>query len=890
MREGEKMKVNLDDVAMPYEVEGVTFRNPFYVGSGPTSKSIKHLVKAAETGWGGASIKLTFDPAPYVNIEPRYGWFAERGYLSFSAETRLDVEEGLRLIEAGRRETSDFALMANITYIGDKPGVIGWVEMAKRFESAGAHIVELNMCCPNMSYNVRVSGKQDTSHQTGASLGQNPEALSHIVGEVRKAIGIPLFVKLTPEGGRISQVAQACFESGADAVGGTANRLGVPQVDIYNPRKAPYQLQVEPSMSCFCGPWLRPLAFRDVYEIRKLVGAGPRITAAGGISELEDVVTAAMCGADLFCICTGILLKGYEFLAPLIVELKEYMRQMGYEKMSDMRDILVEEITPATKLTVRKGYARKKNEYLRGPCQAACPFDVPVQDYVTYVAEGDFESAYRMIASRNPLQSVCGWVCDYPCESECTRGMLDEPVAIRRIKRFVLERAAQEGWRPEIERAESRSEKVAVVGSGPAGLSAAYHLARAGYGVTVFERSDKAGGMLRHAIPRFRLPEAVLDAEIEMIRGMGVEIALGKALGADLSVGSLKADGYGAVVLAIGASAGRDLGLPGEEACGCVTALDFLEPAAKDEEIEVGKRVAVIGGGFTAVDSARTALRLGAEEVFILYRRTRDEMPATSEEVAEAEEEGVKVMYLVSPREIVALDGAVTALRMVNHVLGEQDDSGRRRPEEVEGTEFTLEVDMVISAVSQTLAQDAEALGVAVAGGVIETGEDGVTTSAEGVFAAGDAATGAKTVISAVAAGYRAAVAVDSVIAGDDAFLDPLPELTPADKELVLSRNPGVVRRSRIAPQAREAAERAGDMETYESVMTEAEAVAEAARCLKCGCAVTCGLCERICSSFAIHLEDDSHRINKEECHACGMCAQLCPNDNIEMVEEAVEA
>ncbi len=387
---------SLEDMRLPVQVAGVTFRNPFYVGSGPTSKCVEQLVKADECGWAGASLKLTFDPAPYVSLAPRYGWFTRQKFLAFSAETRLTMEDGLRLAREGRKQCrDDFVVMANITYAGDQPGVEGWVDMAKRFEDAGVHIVELNMCCPNMSYNVRLSGRQDTAHQTGASLGQNAEALAHIVGEVKRALRIPLFVKLTPEGGRIAEVAHACVQAGADAIGGTANRLGIPPVDIRHPTRSPYDLQKQPSMSCLSGPWIRPLAFRDIYEMRKRVGPQPRLTAAGGIMELEDVVTAAMCGGDLMCICTGTMLKGFEMLPPLMAELKAYMQEMGYEGFSDMRDVLVEAITPATELTVEPGFAREKEPDV--PCKIAekCALCERICPSLAIALQGDTPSVDR---------------------------------------------------------------------------------------------------------------------------------------------------------------------------------------------------------------------------------------------------------------------------------------------------------------------------------------------------------------------------------------------------------------------------------------------------------------------------------------------------------------
>ena len=883
------MRVNLADMQIPTQIGDVTFRNPFYVASGPTSKSIEHLVKADQMGWAGASIKLTFDPAPYVSLDPRYGWWKDQDLLSFSAESRLGVEAGLQLVAQGRKECRpDFRIMANITYVGDKPGVQGWVDMAKKFEDIGAHIIELNMCCPNMSYNVHLSGKQDTAHQTGASLGQNAEALGAIVAAVRKGISLPLFVKITPEGGRIAQVAKACFDAGADTVCGVANRLGIPLVDLDDPLKSPYQLQKEPSMSCLSGPWIRPLALRDIYEIRKFVGPDPRLSYAGGLMDLRDTITAVACGADLLAVCTGILLKGFEMLPPLVAELKTYLKDKGYAGLADIRDGLVREITPATKLTITKGVARKKNAALRGPCETACPFNVPAQDYVRLIADGDFESAYQVIAGHSPLQSVCGWVCNHPCETECTRALIDEPLRIRDLKRFVLERAAKENWIPDIVRAPQHNHKAAVIGAGPAGLSAAFHLARAGYKVTIFEAREKAGGMLRYAIPRFRLPENILEAELTTLRNLGVKLQTGKRFGEHITHESLKAKGYQTCILAIGASAGLPLGIPGENTQGCITALDYLDKTACGQTTNPGKRVAIIGGGFTAVDSARTAIRQGAEEVYLLYRRTRNEMPATSEEVDEAETEGVKIMYLVSPKEIIAENGQVAAIRMVNHVLAEPDTSGQRRPEEVEGTEFTLAIDTVISAVSQKIAQNEAQLGIKLDGNKIATAADNVSTDIEYIFAAGDAATGPDSIIAAIAGGYNAALAADRAITKDSAFLHPLPQLTPADKELILARNPNTVKRNRIQPNLRTAEERIRDFDTYQTVMTEAEAIAEASRCLNCGCTAACGLCQRICSSFAVSLDPHTRQeqIDTEKCHACGMCVQLCPNKNIELVAE----
>jgi len=456
---------------------------------------------------------------------------------------------------------------------------------------------------------------------------------------------------------------------------------------------------------------------------------------------------------------------------------------------------------------------------------------------------------------------------------------------IREIKRFVLERGWELGWQPVVERAEPRDEKVAVIGSGPAGIACAYDAARAGYQVTVFEKAPEAGGMLRYGIPRFRLPVEALDRELEALESLGVTIETGKALGRDFSLQSLRDEGYEAVFLGIGALEPTGLGVRGEDAQGVYSAVEFLGGYHSGQTPEIGGRVAVIGGGFTAVDAARTAVRLGAEEVFILYRRTRDEMPATPEEVREAEEEGVRVMYLVSPKEVLADGGTVTGLRMVNHVLGEPDAGNRRRPVEVEGTEFTLSCDTVIVATGQQVAL--EEAGLKVTGERTIESSDTTATDVPGVFAAGDAVSGPATVIEAVAGGKRAAASIDRYLAGTEAFLEYPPESTQVEPEDALVRVDDLERKYRPEVETVSPAKRTAGFETFTRTLTAEEAVAEAQRCLGCGCGVGCGLCERVCQSFAVKLcGADEYDIDEEKCVACGMCYRLCPNQNIEVVAD----
>ena len=877
------------EIYMPVMISGVTFKNPFYVSSGPTTKSVKQLKRIEETGWAAASIKLTIDPAPYINRVPRYAVFEDRNALCFTAEKRLKFYEGLTLIEDAKKVLNDLILMANITYAGDE-GVAGWVNMSKKFEEAGADIIELNMCCPNMSYNVEISSGDEKSSKvrTGASLGQQGDAVAEIVREIKKVIKIPLFVKLTPEGGRIAQVAKALYSAGADAVGGAANRLGIPPIDLDDPGKAVYHLQKEISISCHSGPWLKPLALRDTYEIRKVNGPEPKIMATGGISNYRDAAEMFMCGADLIGICSETLISGFGFIKGLISDLQNYMDEHGYKSTREMRDVIVPLVKTAPELTLFEGYARITQPYLAAPCKAACPHNVPAQAYIQKVAQGDFRAAFDLIMSKNPLQSVCGWVCNHPCETECTRGETGVAIPVREIKRFVIEYGRNSGWKPDLKVNDRKNGKVAVIGSGPAGLSCAYNLALAGYSVKVFEKEKYLGGMLRYGLPRFRMNHEVLDTEIELLRSLGIEFVTGKRMGKDLTIESLKADGYSAIFLGLGAHEDRKLNLPGEDAKGVISALSLLKDVYDRKQIKIGNKVVVVGGGFTAVDAARTAKRLGAADVFITYRRTKDEMPATPEEIAEAEAEGIKVMYLVAPKSVEVNKGQVTGINMVNQVLGEKDQSDRRKPEEVSAAEFFLPCDTIISAIGQKPDADSvTGIDVDKQGMVINVPATGAT-NIKGVFAGGDI-TNVDSVIAAIASGKTAACSIDRQIAGENAILEYEPDYPVVSKETVLRRVGYFKDEESLDLFTMNGQKRVTNFSTYMRTLTEAEAVSEAKRCLNCGCGEGCGLCATICSEFAIHVKStDVWEINSEECVACGMCFNLCPAKNIEMVNTNV--
>ncbi|MFH2220327.1 MAG: FAD-dependent oxidoreductase [Pseudomonadota bacterium] len=484
------------------------------------------------------------------------------------------------------------------------------------------------------------------------------------------------------------------------------------------------------------------------------------------------------------------------------------------------------------------------------PCQQTCPAEIDIGKYIAQIRDGDYAGAVNTIRERNPLLLSCGRVCPHPCENMCRRSIEDEAVSINQLKRFVADYEMNSGKRLPSSTAPSTGKKVAVVGGGPAGLSCAFFLRRLGHGVTIFDSNPKLGGMIRYGIPEYRLPKEVLAWEIDGILNLGIECRTNMTLGRDFDIGSLVAAGYDAVFLGIGAWKDYNLGVEGEGLKGCYTGISFLTKFARNqqgdgtgEEIPIGKKCAVIGGGNTAIDCVRTLVRLGADEVAIVYRRTRAEMPANLVEIEAAEHEGVQFHFLAAPTKVIGdEDGKVVGLEYLKMELGEPDASGRRRPVPVEGSETVMDIDMLITAIGQgpdiffkdeskKLVED---LATTRWSTIDSKDPVALQSSIPYIFSGGDAATGASLVVEAIGGGRRAARSIHQYLAGEP--------VTPPKKTLFKKHIPVSIFKSveGIKPSARTKMpelpvdERIKTFDEADLVISEEEALYESKRCLNC--------------------------------------------------------
>jgi NADPH-dependent glutamate synthase beta subunit-like oxidoreductase/Pyruvate/2-oxoacid:ferredoxin oxidoreductase delta subunit len=523
------------------------------------------------------------------------------------------------------------------------------------------------------------------------------------------------------------------------------------------------------------------------------------------------------------------------------------------------------------------------------PCQADCASGEDVRGWIGVISqrhrngltkEEALTEAWRILTDANPFPGVLGRVCPHPCEAGCNRDSKDGPVAINALERFIGDWAIHHGLEFEPISRERHPESIGVIGAGPSGLSFAYQMARRGYRVTLYEENPKPGGMLRYGVPDYRLPPSVLDAEIARILALGVELRIGTAVGVDIEIGDLRRL-HDVLYVGIGAQAGRLLGLPDEDGAGVFTGIDYLGRVNRGEQVEIGSRVVVIGGGNTAIDAARVARRAGAE-VTILYRRTRAEMPAVASEIDEAIEEGVAIEFLAAPVGVSRQDDTIRHLMAQRMALGDPEPDGRRRPVPVPGSEFTVPADTIIAAVSQEPDGDTlEHLGIAdPRTGVSVEGELGV-----GVWVGGDVL-GPDIAGTAISQGRRAALTVHNRLRGlrappsDERRRIAADEITLDSKE---ARAPAVGAHRTVSEALSQP-----DDEVVET-LTEEQFLAEVERCFSCGLCMGCAACWMYCTpgSFTEIAASSPGRyfmMNLEACEECGKCVEVCPCGYLEAV------
>jgi NADH-quinone oxidoreductase subunit F len=474
-------------------------------------------------------------------------------------------------------------------------------------------------------------------------------------------------------------------------------------------------------------------------------------------------------------------------------------------------------------------------EIISSACQHSCPISQDVPSYIGYLAQGKFEEAVKIVLKENPLPSICGRVCDTPCEQKCVAGEWDDPIAIRALKRFLADYEMKHGIEPDQKPKPEREERIAIVGSGPGGLTCAYYLALEGYKVTMFESLPVAGGMLAVGIPEFRLPKDILGYEINRIKKLGVEIKTNTTIGKDIPFEKLKED-YKAVFIATGAPKGLKMRIPNEDAEGVLDAVEFLWDYNLGKDVKIGDKVIIIGGGNSAIDAARVAKRLG-KETSILYRRTRVEMPAIDSEIEEALLEGIDIQYLAAPIRVLSNNGKIEGIECIRMKLSDFDESGRRRPVPIEGSEFKVDVDTLILAISQepdvSLLVGENGLKVS-SWSTLEVDPETLLTSVEGVFAGGDVVSGPNTVTAAMSHGKIAAQMIDKFVCGE-----------PLERKYEVTRPAARVEAVELSEEETHSLkrpempsipidQRTSSFKEVELGFGEAAAIAEAKRCLRC--------------------------------------------------------
>jgi len=514
-------------------------------------------------------------------------------------------------------------------------------------------------------------------------------------------------------------------------------------------------------------------------------------------------------------------------------------------------------------------YVRPVHEEKMPPCNNACPAGNDIQGFIKLIREEKLLDAWRLIKKTSPLPGICGRVCPHPCEKECNRGKYDEAMSIHILERLVADYAISQKAN-EKSKVASKKEKIAIVGSGPAGLSCAYFLAQEGYQVTVFEALPEVGGMLRVGIPKYRLPRKILDKEIIDIKALGVTFKTNAKI---KDINELKE--YDAVFIATGTHVSRKLDVPGEDAAGVISGTEFLRQLSLNGKAKIGKNVIVVGGGNTAIDAARSAIRLGSKAT-IVYRRTRDEMPAVGDEIEAVGKEGIEIIYLAAPTKIIAQNGKIKEVECVRMKLGAPDASGRKRPVPIEGSTFKVKADTVITAIGEEsdlslLPKD------------IKLVEKGIKAKGMQIFGGGDAVTGAGRVVDAIASGRRAARFIGNALQGTPVEEKQAKEIAKYE-EINTAYFP---RQVAVRPPELSAAKRVANFSEINRGIPEEKGAKEAKRCFSCGICRECDNCFYFCPDICVSKKNGTYEFDYDYCKGCGICSHECCAGVIRMVQEA---
>gem|GEM_PF-149082 len=847
---------------------GLELSSPLIAGSAAITKDLEQMKRAEDAGAGAVIMKGFSDIVPMrTSPAPRYRVIehemADRDaftFYSYEQASHMDLQEYADEV-ARAVQALTIPVIPNI----DCQSLESWLEATGVIAAAGPTALELNVSCP---------------HGSIAFSGQDVERrILEVVEGVRKHVSLPLIVKLTPQLTSPTAFVKAVEDLGIEAVT-LFNRFTGLEVDVETGLPV-----MHGGYAGHGGPWARNFVLRWVNTVSPQTQMD--ISASGGVSEPEHALAYIMAGADTVQVCTGIYLEGFEILTRLNKQIEEFLQARRIEGLDSLRGVMTERITPLDAVDRSHDIVAQIQPRGTAPCRWECPINEDVQGYLNLIAEGKYDHALRLIKQNHPFPGVLGRCCHHPCEGECTRGDVDDPISIAGMKRF----AADHGGRylPETpEPAPWQEERVAIVGAGPAGLTAAYRLALLGYRSTVFESLPVAGGMLSVGIPDYRLPRTVVEHEIGEIERLGVKIRTGVTIGKDLTLDDLREDGYDAILLAVGGHRQRKLGVPGESLEGVIEGVRLLREHALGEAPALGEHIVVLGGGDVAVDSARVSVRL-RDRVTLAYRRRVEDMPARRDEVEDALCEGVQLVDQLQPVEIIGENGRVTGVRFARTRPTALGEDGRIGFETLEDETEIVPCDTVIVAIGQLpdiawlsqvgLQQLCERDRIAAD---LTSG----ATCELGIFACGDCVTGAGPLVEAMAAGKRAAFSIASYLAGEE-IPAPGPAMDRVEpEEVIRAAEPVVLTRRQRMPE-RPAEERVRDFEEVALGFPKEIGRAEAARCMDCGNCGNCGDCVRACPWRAISRVDDVTQVDPEICDSCGLCVLICTQRAIELVPKS---